>query len=112
MGRRSKLAEWVAGLGGDAPHVESEDSGFVYYTRYFRGPEAPVVFAPPLSAMGSFSLLTLLSDNDTWSVTIFGPSADKALRPLKDAAVMERVVRACPSRPTGSTGASRSATSR
>ena len=46
--------------------------------------------------MGSFSLLTLLSDNDTWSVTIFGPSADKALRPLRDATVMERVVRACP----------------
>ena len=96
MGRRSKLAEWVAGLGGDAPHVESEDSGFVYYTRYFRGPEAPAIFSPPLSAMGSFSLLTLLSDNDTWSVTIFGPSADKALRPLRDATVMERVVRACP----------------
>ena len=44
----------------------------MYYTRYFRGPEAPAIFAPPLDAMGSFSLLTLLSDNDTWSVTISG----------------------------------------
>jgi flavin-dependent dehydrogenase len=46
--------------------------------------------------MGSFSILTMLSDNDTWSVTVFGASSDKALRSLKDAAVMERVVRACP----------------
>src|SRR4051812_6871315 len=84
MGRRSKLVEWVAELGATAPHVESEDSGFVYYTRYLRGPDAPVALGPPLCPMGSFSLLTMLNDNDTWSITIFGASADTALRPLKD----------------------------
>jgi hypothetical protein len=46
--------------------------------------------------MGSFSLLTMLNDNDTWSVTVFGGSADTALRPLKDPEVLAKVVQACP----------------
>jgi hypothetical protein len=46
--------------------------------------------------MESFSLLTMLNDNDTWSVTIFGASADAALRPLEQPHVFARVVHACP----------------
>jgi 2-polyprenyl-6-methoxyphenol hydroxylase-like FAD-dependent oxidoreductase len=96
MGRRSKLVEWLAELGATAPHVESEDSGFVYYTQYLRGSDAPAAMGPALCPMESFSLLTMLNDNDTWSVTIFGASADTALRPLKDPEVFARVLRACP----------------
>ncbi len=96
MGRRTKLPEWLQTEGAATPYVESEDSGFVYYTRYFRGPEYPVAMAPPLSMMGSVSLLTLRSDNNTWSVTVFGASADTDLRPLRDPDCFERVVRACP----------------
>jgi 2-polyprenyl-6-methoxyphenol hydroxylase-like FAD-dependent oxidoreductase len=96
MGRRTKLAEWLAGLGARPPHVESEDSGFVYYTRYFTGPEQPVQIGPPLMALGSISVLTLPGDNDTWSITVFGASADTALRSLKDPERWTEVVRACP----------------
>ncbi len=96
MGRRTKLPEWLAALDAGDPYVESEDSGFVYYTRYFRGPEFPVSFAPPLSPLGSMSLLTLRSDNNTWSVTLFAPSADTELRALRDPDRFERVVHACP----------------
>jgi 2-polyprenyl-6-methoxyphenol hydroxylase-like FAD-dependent oxidoreductase len=49
MGRRTKLAEWLDELGARPPHVESEDSGFVYYTRYFKGPEQPAMIGPPVA---------------------------------------------------------------
>ncbi len=73
MGRRSKLVEWLQALGSPEIPITSEDSGFVYYTRYFTGPEPPaVVRAGAQNAMGTFSILTLPGDNDTWSVTMFG----------------------------------------
>jgi 2-polyprenyl-6-methoxyphenol hydroxylase-like FAD-dependent oxidoreductase len=59
MGRRTKLAEWLDELGARPPHVESEDSGFVYYTRYFKGPEQPAMIGPPVAPYGTISLLTL-----------------------------------------------------
>ena len=46
--------------------------------------------------MGSFSVLTLLGDNDTWSVTLFGVTGDPALKAVRDPACFTRVVRACP----------------
>jgi 2-polyprenyl-6-methoxyphenol hydroxylase-like FAD-dependent oxidoreductase len=41
MGRRSPAADWLADLGAREAYVESADSGFVYYTRYFAGPTKP-----------------------------------------------------------------------
>ena len=38
------------------------------------------MFGPPVTDIGTISLLTLPGDNDTWSVTIFGSSADPALQ--------------------------------
>jgi 2-polyprenyl-6-methoxyphenol hydroxylase-like FAD-dependent oxidoreductase len=95
MGRRTKLPDWLSAAGAAAPHVESQDSGFVYYTRYFRG-EQPVALAAPLSAIGCFSLLTLRSDNGTWSVTVFTGSDDTELRRLRDPERFIRVVQGCP----------------
>jgi len=95
-GRRSKLADWLAAIGASALGVESEDFGFVYYTRYFAGPTPPMPMAPLLSELGSVSLLTLLSDNDTWSLTFYGMSADSALKRLNDPAKFTDVVKACP----------------
>ena len=76
MGRRSPLVEWLTALGARAPQVESEDHGFVYYTRYFAGPELPAMIGPPVVPMGTFSLLTLPGDNGTWSLTIWAAAAD------------------------------------
>jgi 2-polyprenyl-6-methoxyphenol hydroxylase-like FAD-dependent oxidoreductase len=94
-GRRSKLPEWLAEVGAAPPHIESDDSGFVYFTRYFRG-EQPAQRGGNLTALGSISLLTLRSDNGTWSLTVFTASADTALRPLRDPDRFERVIAACP----------------
>ena len=59
MGRRSKLPNWLEAIGARRPIEEAEDSGFIYYTRFFRSttglvppyPRAapdllPFVFAP------------------------------------------------------------------
>lgn len=96
MGRRSRSAELLAALGAREPHVEAEDCGFVYYTRYFTGPSRPTIIGPPLAPIGTISLLTFLSDNDTWSVTIYSATGDAPLKALRDAESFTRVVRACP----------------
>lgn len=96
MGRRTKLADWLAALGARSPLVESEDSGFVYHTRYFTGPEQPATIGPTLMPLGSISLLTLPGDNDTWSVTVWGASADQTLKKARDPERWTALVQACP----------------
>jgi 2-polyprenyl-6-methoxyphenol hydroxylase-like FAD-dependent oxidoreductase len=96
MGRRSPARRWLTELGARDPLVESEDKGFVYYTRYYTGPNRPRRIGRALVPMGSVSLLTLDSDNDTWSVTLFATTGDKPLKALRDPEVFTRVVAACP----------------
>lgn len=73
MGRRSPLPRWLAAAGCRPVHEQADDSGFIYYTRYFRARngELPEFRAPIATPVGTFSLLTLPCDNDTWSVTIY-----------------------------------------
>jgi 2-polyprenyl-6-methoxyphenol hydroxylase-like FAD-dependent oxidoreductase len=96
MGRRTPSTGWLAALGARPPYVEDETSRFVYYTRFFTGPAVPRRMGRALVPMGSFSLLTLPGDNDTWSVTLFGLSEDGPLKALRDPATFSRVIRACP----------------
>ncbi|SET19126.1 NAD(P)/FAD-dependent oxidoreductase [Geodermatophilus poikilotrophus] len=95
-GRRSPSADWLAELDARPGRAESSASGFVYYTRYFTGPEQPRRIGPQLAPVGSISLITLGGDNDTWSVTVFGPTRDAPLKALREAEVFDRVVAACP----------------
>lgn len=95
MGRRSPAVDWLTELGGRPPVVESQDCGYTYYTRYFTG-ELPVAMSAPVSAIGSFMLLTIVGDNSTWSVTLWAPSGDRALKEFRDPEKFERVIRACP----------------
>lgn len=92
MGRRSPSARWLSAAGAPEPEVEQGDRGFVYYTRYFTGSQRPERRGPPLQPMGSVSLLTLDSDNDTWAVTVYGLSDDAPLKNLRDPDVFTRVV--------------------
>ena len=95
-GRRTRSRDWLTGIGAREPEVESEDLGFVYYTRYLTGPVAPLQRGPLLMPMGSMSVLTLFGDNDTWSVTLFSRSGDALLKGLRDPAAFDRVVAECP----------------
>src|SRR4051812_4747579 len=97
MGRRSPALDWLAAIGAPSPQLESSDVGFAYYTRYFVGPELPRQSAPMVSHLGTFSLMTLPGDNDTWSVTLFGSTRDTLFKQVRDSECFSRLIRACPS---------------
>jgi 2-polyprenyl-6-methoxyphenol hydroxylase-like FAD-dependent oxidoreductase len=98
MGRRSQLPRWLEAEGTGPVHEEVEESGFIYYTRYFRSRngERPQYRAPLLTSVGSFSLLTLPCDNDTWSVTVFTAAGDAPLKRLRHPELWSALVAACP----------------
>ena len=98
MGRRSGLPGWLAALGAPAPAEEAEDSGFTYYTRYFRSAsgEQPQFITGLLTPFDSFSLLTLPGDAGTWSVTVYISSRDQALKELRHPEKWTALIAACP----------------
>jgi 2-polyprenyl-6-methoxyphenol hydroxylase-like FAD-dependent oxidoreductase len=96
MGRRSKVGEWLVAAGGRPPHTEAEECGFVYHSRYFRGPEVPAFIGPPVVELGTISVLTIPADNHVWSVTVWSAASDVALRNLRQPDRFDAVVGACP----------------
>jgi 2-polyprenyl-6-methoxyphenol hydroxylase-like FAD-dependent oxidoreductase len=99
MGRRSPLPRWLREAGAAPVHEEAEDCGFVYYTRFFRprNGSVPLPRTPGLlTPMGSFSILTLPSEHETWGVTLYIASRDRPLKRLKDVDRWTAVVAACP----------------
>jgi 2-polyprenyl-6-methoxyphenol hydroxylase-like FAD-dependent oxidoreductase len=98
MGRGSKLPNWLEAIGARRPIEEAEDSGFIYYTRFFRSSTG--VVPPPrtslLTYFHSFALLTLPGDAGTWSVTVYISSGDPALKKLRDPNHWTALVAACP----------------
>jgi 2-polyprenyl-6-methoxyphenol hydroxylase-like FAD-dependent oxidoreductase len=96
MGRKSPAHKWIADVGGRSPHEEAQDCNFIYYSRFFTGPKRPRRIGPPLNPMGLFTILTIDSDNDTWSITLYTSAANKAMKALRDPATFDRVVAACP----------------
>ena len=94
-GRQSKAMQWLAAIGARPPIEEQADSGFIYYTRYFRG-TVPQRRAGVLTPIGSISLLTIPGDNNTWSVTIFAAAGDQPLKALRHEPNWTKAIRACP----------------
>lgn len=97
-GRRSPLPRWLADVGARPPLEELEDSGFVYYGRYFRSADGSV---PPalgglLQPYGSVSTLTLPADNGTWGVGIITSAKDAPMRRLRHVETWMRVLRSFP----------------
>lgn len=100
-GRRSPLPALLEDVGANRPFEESQDSRFVYYTRYYRRRDSGALPQPhtvSLFPAGSISILTMPGDNDTWQVTLYATTKDKAMRAVKNPDVFERVVRAHSSR--------------
>jgi 2-polyprenyl-6-methoxyphenol hydroxylase-like FAD-dependent oxidoreductase len=98
-GRRSPLRRWLAEAGAAPIHEDAEDSGFIYYTRFFRvraGGRRPVFRAAPLTAFESFSVLTIPADNDVWSVTLYVAAGDRPLKAMRHADCWPAVLDACP----------------
>lgn len=97
-GRRSPLPRWLEAIGSAPAHEESEDSGFIYYSRFFKSRDGvvPEFRAPALMPLGTFSVLVLPGDNNTWSVTLFISAGDRPLKRLRDPDLWASVVAACP----------------
>jgi 2-polyprenyl-6-methoxyphenol hydroxylase-like FAD-dependent oxidoreductase len=99
MGRRSQLPGWLRDIGAPPAYEEANDSGFIYYTRFFRPSDdggVPRPQAPLLSPVGSFSLLTVPADNNLWTITVFTASGDRALKTIRHADVFHALLSACP----------------
>jgi 2-polyprenyl-6-methoxyphenol hydroxylase-like FAD-dependent oxidoreductase len=98
MGRRSPLPSWLRRDGADPIEEDAEDSGFIYYSRFYRAGTAgtPAIRAGLSMPIGSFSILTLPGDNDTWSVTLYTSTGDRPLKRLRDPDRFTAVLRSCP----------------
>ena len=97
-GRNSPAPRWLVDLGTRPPVETCQDSGFAYYGRFYRSADGslPERRTPLLTPIGSISLLTIPSDNGTWSTMVYAASDDKPLRRLREEGVFDAVVRACP----------------
>jgi 2-polyprenyl-6-methoxyphenol hydroxylase-like FAD-dependent oxidoreductase len=101
MGRSSQLPRWLEQAGAARAghiHEEAEDCGFLYYSRYFRSENGalPEFRAPLITEVGTFSVLTVPSDNGTWSVTVYTSGGDRPLKRLRDPDLWTALVAACP----------------
>ena len=98
MGRRSKLCDWVTGVGGQPPHEEVSDAGFAYYGRYYRSLDGtmPEVCGPLATAVGTIGVITLPADNNTWAVGFQTMAGDWPLKALRHNDIWERVARSIP----------------
>ena len=97
-GRRSPLPAWLSAIGAPPVDEEMDDSGFVYYGRYFRSGDGsvPPLMGPPLYYCGSVALLVLPADNGTWGIGVIALSGDKPLRGLTDTDRWTELVRTFP----------------
>ncbi len=97
-GRRSALPAWLRGIDARPPVDELEDSGFLYYGRYFRSADGsmPAVRVATQMDWGTITSLTLPADNGTWAVALVTASRDTALRRLRETDRWTALVRGLP----------------
>jgi len=95
-GRRSPASDWLAAVGARPWPEVVEDSGFVYHSRHFRGPDGrmPALRGPLLQHFGSLSALTLPAEGGTWGVGLITSSRDDQLRALHRVDAWTAVARA------------------
>jgi 2-polyprenyl-6-methoxyphenol hydroxylase-like FAD-dependent oxidoreductase len=96
-GRRSALPDWLAAVGATPPPEEVEDTGIVYFSRFYRLREGAVV--PPRAGLvggdlGYLKYGVFVGDNATFSITLASPVDDDEMRrQLADPERFERAAR-------------------
>src|SRR5256885_8406863 len=81
-GRRSALPKWLAGIGAEEVPEEVEDTGIIYYSRFYRlrpGNEPPPQDGPIGGDLGYLKFAVFVGDNHTFSVTFCIPADDATL---------------------------------
>lgn len=99
MGRASPLPAWLDAAGLYEVTERAEETGFTYYSRFFRarpGEEPPAPLAGNLATFDCYSILTFPSGTATWSVTVASHARDRALRKLREEGHWTRLVGASP----------------
>ncbi|MFZ4720984.1 MAG: NAD(P)/FAD-dependent oxidoreductase [Ilumatobacteraceae bacterium] len=96
-GRRSALSEWLEAAGTPPVHEEVEDTGIVYFSRFYRlreGGEYPPRTGPIGGDLGYLKYGVFVGDNRTFSVTLATPTDDDHLRKmLADPVVFDECAR-------------------
>jgi 2-polyprenyl-6-methoxyphenol hydroxylase-like FAD-dependent oxidoreductase len=81
-GRRSSLPAWLAAGGVEVPE-QVEDTGIVYFSRFYRlrdGAEMPAQEGPVAGDLGFLKYGVFLGDNRTFSITLAALAEDDELR--------------------------------
>ncbi|MEN9646581.1 MAG: hypothetical protein RL238_3250 [Actinomycetota bacterium] len=96
-GRRSALSDWLVDAGTAPVHEEVDDTGIVYFSRFYRLREGQVY--PPRTGpiggdLGYLKYGVFVGDNNSFSVTLATPTADDELRKmLADPVVFDECAR-------------------
>jgi len=93
-GRRTAMPDWLAAIGAGELREEVEDTGIVYFSRFYRlrdGCERPPGSGLIGGDLGYLKYGVFVGDNRTFSVTLATPTDDDHLRKLlADPVVFER----------------------
>lgn len=82
-GRRSALSEWLAAVEAPVVEEETEDTGIVYFSRFYRlrdGQDAPPRGGAIGGDLGYLKYGVFIGDNRTFSITLATPTDDTELR--------------------------------
>jgi 2-polyprenyl-6-methoxyphenol hydroxylase-like FAD-dependent oxidoreductase len=97
-GRRSQAPKWLKAVGVQLPE-EVENTGIIYYSRFFRLPEGPELpFGDRLVAgdLGYLKYGVFWGDNRTFSITLATSDTDKTFWGIRDPDIFDAVVRNIP----------------
>lgn len=82
-GRRSALSEWLEAIGTGPIAEEVDDTGIVYFSRFYRlrdGEDFPPRTGPIGGDLGYLKYGVFVGDNRAFSVTLATPTTDEELR--------------------------------
>ena len=99
-GRRSVAPDWLREIGAAPVDEHVEDTGIVYFSRFYRlrpGQVAPPRIGPIGGDLGYLKFAVFRGDNATFSVTLATPTDDDELRTtLMDPATFDRAAAQLP----------------
>ncbi len=82
-GRRGDVPAWFEAIGAATVEEEDEDTGIVYWSRFYKlCGDKPVSEGPIGADLGYLKFAVFEGDNGTFSVTLATPNEDAALRAL------------------------------
>jgi len=89
LGRSTRVPNWLRAMGAPPPTVSSNDSGLIYYSRYFQMhpgqsfPEGDWI-STPRGDLGFALYMSFRGDNGTTAVVLGIPDWDRELRILRN----------------------------